>query len=374
MIVTVTGGTGHGPATLHYDNKLFAGVLAEALATSINNTYSTAIYYNPAHPPAVPSNGYLIVPTAKAGNTIKATGFGAIVVENNGVTSTVQGGGNASGQTVLAGNGGLTFSAKVGSVTVVAGGGDNLIRLGSDTSTSVIATSDGNDTIVAGGAGTIEAGLGSNSINLSKDAGGVVINSTGQDTVHLGTGHDSITALNNGSDLILGASSYSGSGYSLTFIGDSVASTILGGAGSYDIRGDRGGGVFHGGSAGDNSIVGGVGSVTIFGGGAGDTLKGGAGDDRIVAGLGNETLGGGAGANLFNLTVHEAVGKTGAGTTITVTDFSSQDFLKLGSLQADNYALNTAQVMGSNTLFKLDDGTTVVLHGFTNLTSSNFKG
>ena len=373
MNVTVTGGTGHSPATLRYDSKDLAEMNAQALAANIDSTYSTAIYYNPAQPPATPSNGYLIVPKQSADNVIKANGFSAIVDENNGVSSTVKGGGSASGQTVLAGDGGLNFTANRGSVTVVAGGGSNLINLHNDSSSSAVYTSSGNDTIYAGGAGTVSAGTGDNYIGLGRDAGGVLVQSSGQDTVQLGIGSDTIDVIKQGSDLVRGASSYSGSGFSLTFVGGANSSTVLGGSGSYDIRGGRGGGVLHGGSAGDNSIIGGAGAVTVYGGGAGDTLKGGAGNDKIIAGLGNETLGGGAGANLFNLSVHAANGTTGAGTTVSITDFNSNDFLRLGSVAADNYALNTMQVVGNNTLFKLDDGTTVVLHGFTHLTSTDLK-
>ena len=347
---------------------------AQALAANIDKTYSNAVYYNPAHPPVVPSSGYLIIPKSAADNVIRATGFGAIVDENNGVASTILGGGSASGQVVLAGNGGLNFHATNGSVTVVAGGGDNKIRLAQDTSVSAVYTSTGNDSIYAGGAGTVAAGTGDNFVGLGRDAGGVLVQSTGHDTVALGIGSDTIDVINKGSDVVEGARSYSGSGFSLTFVGGYNASTVIAGAGSYDITGGHGGGLFRGGHAGGNSIVGGFGAVTIFGGGAGDTLQGGAGNDKILAALGNETLGGGSGTNLFNLSVHDITGKAGASTTVTIRDFNSSDFLKLGSVADDNYALNTAHVTGGNTTFKLVDGTTVVLHGFTHLTSSDFKG
>ncbi len=374
MSVTVTGGTGHGPAALRFDSAGLAEMNAQALAANIDRTYSTATYYNPAKPPAGASGGYLIVPTNTAGNAINAAGFGAIVDENNKVSSTVMGGGNASGQIVLAGDGGLTFSASQGSVTVVAGGGANSIRLANDTSVSAVYTANGNDTIYGGGAGTISAGLGENYVSLRYDAGSVLVDTYGQDTIQLGIGSDTIDAIGHGSDVIGGATTYSGSGFSLTFVGSSAASTVLGGAGSYDIHGGRGGGVFRGGSAGNNSIVGGTGAVTIYGGGAGDTLQGGSATDRIVAGLGNETLGGGGGQNSFNLTVHGTFGIAGLDTTVTISDFSTKDFFKLGSVAADQYAMSTMKVDGSNTSFKLEDGATVVLHGFTHLTSSDFRG
>jgi hypothetical protein len=76
---------------------------------------------------------------------------------------------------------------------------------------------------------------------------------------------------------------------------------------------------------------------------------------------------------VFDLTVHLGFGTGGDGTTDVVRDFSSQDLLYLGSVQADNYALSTFQVVNGNGAFLLEDGTKVVLDGVTNLSAGNFK-
>ena len=373
MQVTVTGGVGHSPATLKYDAHDLAVINAQALAATIDTNFKTAIYYDPAHPPKTPSAGYLIVGKGVATNTIDARGFGAIVDEDNGKASTIIGGGSDFGQIVLAGDGGLTYSGHSGGVTVAAGGGDNLINLARDTSSTAAYTSTGNDTIIGGdGNATISAGAGNNLISLG--AGADIVTVTGTDTIKLGSGSDTIDVLKGGSAFIKGAASVSGSGFSLVFSNGGIASTVQGGAGSYSISGGAGGGVFTGGSAGDNSIVGGSGAVTITGGGAGDTLLGGSGADSISAAFGNETLGGGAGPDLFNLAVHAVAGAGGYGTTDNVLDYTSKDLFHVGNTLAINYALNTYQVDGGSSSFLLEDGTKVVLQGFTgHLTESNFK-
>jgi Ca2+-binding RTX toxin-like protein len=372
MQVTVTGGTGYEAASLNYDAKDIAYAKAEALAATIDNAYASAVYYDGTK--LSPQSGYLIIGSQWADGTVRARGFGAIVDENNHSASTVVGGGNKAGQIVLAGDGGLTFIALSGNTTVVAGGGDNNISFAGDAGTNAVYTSSGNDTIFGGdGRTTISAGGGQNQIYLG--AGNTLVKDSGQDTVRLGAGNDTINVLAGGSVLVHGAQAVTGSGFTLTFIGGTNASTVQAGAGSYDINAGAGGGVFYGGAAGGNSIIGGAGSVTIVGGGANDTLLGGAGNDLVRAALGNETLGGGAGNNVFDLTIHSLNGIAGNGTTVTITDFNSHDLLNVGNSAAITYAINTYSVQSGNGTFLLDDGTKVVLQGFhdASLTKSEFK-
>ena len=374
MQVTVSGGIGHGAAALNYSASDIAYNTASALAAVIDNTYSRAIYYDPANPPLTPSSGYLIVGKTVASNTIHARGFGAIIDENTGEGSTIRGGDDATGQIVLASNGGLTFTAHSGATTVVAGGGDNHITFAGSKAASAAYTSSGNDTIIGGdGNTTVAAGAGFNTVILG--AGNSLVGVSGTDSVKLGAGSDTIDVLG-GSAHVLGAGSVSGGGYSLTFVGGNgpYASTVAGGAGSYDIMGGAGGGVFHGGLAGNNLIAGGAGAVTIVGGGAGDTLEGGAGNDSIFAAHGNETLLGGAGNNVFGLTIHNVANTGGLGTTDVINDFNGKDLLSIGGVKADNYAINTYKLTSAGGTFFLEDGTKVVLKGFhQQLSSSAFK-
>lgn len=379
--VTVTGGLGKPPHHLRYDASDKAFHQAKAFASIIDAVYGnqTATEYKPGMtPPTGGSPGYLIIPHKFANGRIDATGFGAVVDRNHGKPSTVIGGHAAGGQTVLAADGGLTYLVGKGggSNTVIAGGGMNYISFLGDKGKNAVWTSTGNDTIYGGiGHTRISAGSGDNQIYLDKGQSRVF--SHGHDTVHLSAGGtDTIEVLKGGHDVVRGASS--GPGVQLTFIGGTHASTVLGGVGSYTIFGGAGGGDFHGGSSGDNSITAGPGAATIDGGGAGDTLTGGSANDLIKASTGNETLGGGTGDNVFDLTIHHIHGTAGAGTTDTITDFSqgttTQDLLNVGGTHAINLALHSYSVTPSGGTFSLEDGTKVVLQGFTgSLTSSDFK-
>lgn len=371
MQVTVTGGVGHPPATLTYSANDIAYMQAQAFAATIDKDYKTAIYYNPYH--AANSPGYLIIPTQYASNLIDAHGFGAIVDENNGKSSSIVGGYAKHGQTVLAGNGGLYYTATgadAGNNTVVAGGGKNWISFSGDKGKDAAYTSTGNDTIIGGdGHTTIAAGSGDNEIFLFK--GHSLVESSGRDTISLGAGGaDTIAVLPGGRDLVEGSPGYA---VKLHFIGGAAASTVLAGAGSYTILGGAGGGVFQGGGSGHNSIVGGGGSVTITAGGAGDTLIAGNGAHNVItAGAGNETLGGGSGSTLFDLSLHTIVG---VGASVDkILDFTTKDLLDVGGIKEIDMALSTYHVSHGNGEFLLGDGSKIVLEGYTHpLTISDFK-
>lgn len=369
-VVTVTGGSGNAAVSLHYDTKGLALINAQSLAAVIDSTYTTATYdtaKNQVH--GSTDGGYLIATQGgfKAA-PVDAQGFGAVVVENNSAAASVSGGGYAGNQIVLAGDGGLTFEAVSGDVTVDTGGGDNDITFGSGD--DAFYSTDGNNSITAvGGSDTIYAGTGMNKITLG--SGEAYIGSTGSDTIALGSGSASVTVSGSGSDSITGALSVSGGGYTLSFIGGTDSSTVDGGAGSYSILGGAGGGDFTGGSAGNNFIEGGSGNVTIQGGGAGDTLAAGTGTSNLIqAGLGNETLYGGVGHTEFSFTEGMS---GGSGATEVIADFNAAtDYLHLAGGFTSTYALDHTTVADGSTFFTLEDGTKVELLGFTGLNSSNF--
>ena len=373
MIVTVTGGSGDPAIKLHFDAAGLAERDAKALAYAISQTYTSATYDDPAHPVHGSNNGgYLIVDkqAVHAGKPVDARGFDAIVVANSAGPATVIGGGSTD-QTVLASDGGLVFRAQTGNSTVDAGGGANKITFG--TGDDEFLSTDGNNTVFAGsGSDTIAAGRGTNRIVLGSGSAQVI--STGTDHIILGSGTETVTSgAGPGGVFITGASSVSGSGYNLTFIGGTSAATITGGAGSYSIHGGAGGGVFNGASGGDNSIVGGSGAVTIRGGGAGDTLMGGAANDLIQAGAGNETLGGGRGDNIFGF-VNSISG--GTNSNYVVTDFNHNDLISLTGYNPNevNYIVEHQVVSGAGDTLTLDDGTKILLQGFHGqVTNSDFK-
>jgi Ca2+-binding RTX toxin-like protein len=381
MQVTVTGGEGHPNITLNFAADDSAYKMAEKLALQVDAAYShkTPVYYDPGTT-LVPSAGYAVV-TNKVSDEhkfIDVRGFGAVTIENNNAVDTVLGGGRGFSQVILASDGGLDFSAAAGNVTVVSGGGNNDIdfdrRGGRDVtdtgSNAVYISGAGNNTIVGGdGKTTISGGAGHNKIYTLGGTTDVI--STGSDLVKMGSGADTINATG-GSDTVYGGTSTS----TLVFFGGSAASSVFGAMGSITVHGGSGGGFYRGGAAGDNFIDGGTGSVTILGGGAGDTLLGGTGTgDVLRAGAGNETLGGGDGSTTFQFYDMKNVGSM---STVYdhIANFNSSDIIKLiggGTNAAINYALNTYTVGATSSSFSLEDGTKVILNGYTGpLTHANF--
>jgi Ca2+-binding RTX toxin-like protein len=382
MQVTVTGGLGHPNITLNFAADDQAFKVAERLALQVDAAYSksTPVIYDPGTT-LVPSFGYAVVTNAVSNEhkMIDVRGFGAVTIENDHAVDTVLGGGRGFTQTILASDGGLDFSSQAGNVTVVSGGGNNDIDFdrrhgkgGTDTgSNAVYISGAGKNTIVGGdGQTTISAGAGHNTIYTL--GGTTEVISTGHDLVKMGSGADTIDATGGGSDTVYGGTSTS----TLVFFGGSMASSVFGAMGSVTVHGGSGGGFYRGGAAGMNLIEGGSGSTTILGGGAGDTLLGGTGTGDILrAGAGNETLGGGSGSTTFQFYDMKNVG---AISTVYdhITNFNSSDIIKLmgaGTNAAINYALNTYTVGASSSSFSLEDGTKVILNGYTGpLTHGNF--
>lgn len=381
MQVTVTGGSGNPLIPLNYAANDLAFQMAEKLALQVDAAYgnSTPVYYTPSTP--VPAPGYAIVTNAVSDEAtpLDLRGFGAISIQNDNSVDTVLGGGRGVTQVILASDGGLDFSSAAGNVTVVSGGGNNFISFDrrhnnetNDTgSNAAYVSGAGTNTIVGGdGQTTIAAGAGTNTIYTR--GGTTEVISTGHDSISMGTGADTIDATGGGSDTVTGGT-YSST---LLFLGGALASTVIGGQGSISVTGGSGGGYFSGGTAGDNSIYGGSGSATVIGGGNGDTLLGGTGTGDIVgAGAGNETLGGGSGSTQFQFYDTE---NAGSPSTVydTITNFNSSDLIDLigaNSAAAINYALSTYTVGATSSSFSLEDGTKVVLTGYTGtLTHGNF--
>jgi len=382
MQVTVTGGSGNPNILLKYAANDLAFQMAEKLALQVDAAYShkTPVLYNPGVTP-VPASGYAIVTNAVSdeGKFIDVRGFGAVTIENDDAVDTVLGGGRGFSQVILASDGGLNFSSEAGNVTVVSGGGNNDIDFdrrhgngGTDTGNNAIYISGAGTNTIVGGDGntTISAGAGHNTIYTQGGTSDVI--STGRDEIKMGTGADTIDARGGGSDTVYGGTSTS----TLVFFGGSKVSSVFGAQGSVSVIGGSGGGFFRGGAAGDNFIYGGSGSTTILGGGAGDTLIGGTGTgDVLRAAAGNETLTGGDGSTTFQFYDMKNVASM---STVydTITNFNSADIIKLigvGTEAAINYALNTYTVGSTSSSFSLEDGTKVVLSGYTGpLTHSNF--
>lgn len=296
-----------------------------------------------------------------------------------------------------------------------AGAGAGVTFSGADTITFAAGTNPAN--LLAAQAGSLLGGAGDADGNIFDTAGGGTFLITGNDA---NTGFYIIDpgATNN----VL----YLGTPYRTDIHGtvietyasatDLIANNVVvwGGSGSQTVFG--GGNAFgtgvafaeYGGAAGNNLLVG---AQEIHGGGEGDTLQAGAftsyiqaaaanttliggngsfngastfaaadetllgaGGDTFVFGTGNASITGNGGANLYT-----DLNQTAAGTTITITDFTSgTDQVDLFSLSNASLSGATANVSGQtqsdtgDALVTLSDGVTIRFQGLGTVSSTDF--
>lgn len=156
-------------------------------------------------------------------------------------------GGRALQQLVVTGEGGVTYFANAGVGTVIAGGGDNLIEIGRRSGDHLALTDAGNDTIRAlGGNDSVGAGLGHNVVYLGW--GNDLVDVTGVDTVHAGSGCDTVTVQKGGTAVVYGDHGR------LSFVDHGTASTVYGGWGSDTLQAGSGRDVFVGGHGADRFV------------------------------------------------------------------------------------------------------------------------
>jgi Ca2+-binding RTX toxin-like protein len=388
-----------------------AGALATAIAPAINNAGTAATTF-------ILSSGQAV--TVPAANT-------AVVVSPTVANTTVVAGGSV--ETLIAGNGGLTYTAPsastvtmlVGGVASVAGAGNNAITIGAGSTYNVIVTQ-GTNVLQVGGTGTVQAGQGSNTIfaatastdssdivsagtadviNLGAgvatvtesgpgavinastvSAGTAVINDVGSsDTVFAGSGAETLTG--GQQDLIFTQSS------TLIFFSDGGLTTVEGGTGADTIVGTTNSGIVYAGTAGLAFLLAGAGQETlngststvglVFQGGSvsgADLLKGGEGNDTMFGGSGSSTMIGGAGFNVYEFDSTLTAG-TGSATIVGFKQSGTvQDAVGLfgyGANEVTN-ALASASISGGNTTITLGDNSTVTFEGATSLNQNDFAG
>jgi chitodextrinase len=339
----------------------------------------------------------------------------------------------ADDDTLVGGEGNVTFVTAGTTGTIIGGTGANTMFLGA---ADADITSQGTDTIIGGsGSATVTAlgsalylgGPGTSDIDLV--GSGTVIGGGAGSTVYGGTGNQVIfgstsltyvgssgaatiigggignTVIGGSGNLLLFASS------SLTYAGGNEAATVIGGSGPLDASIGAGGGIVYGSPGGDDTLTSGSGSAILVGGGTGDllTVTGSIGD-TLVAGSGAETLtGAGSSGNLvFFGGSGPDVEVGGTGNDLFVTSSADETLVGGGSSNdylfantpgtqrvdviagfnpatdaiglfgygnepaADTAALASASASGSSTNITLPDGTTIVLVDTPSLHSFSF--
>lgn len=290
-----------------------------------------------------------------------------------------------------------------GTDTIDGGDGDDYIF--GDWGADSLEGGDGNDTLLGDSAfDTLEGGDGNDSMvggtgadQLDGDDGDdTILGNTGVDTIHGGGGDDSISS-GNGADIVdagagddwvigrTGQDSINGGSGNDSLYGSAGIDTIMGGLGDDYISGGSAWDLLYGnsgndtllGNFGSDYVSGGDGEDSILGGTGDDTLNGGDDNDTILGNQGRDIINGGAGDDLLRggTLADEFHFDAGSGED-TIEDFENvQDTLHIdtsitGGLTDGQDIVDTyANVLGGDTVFVFDDGTTIILQGETDLTA-----
>jgi len=284
--------------------------IADPLLANLIAPLITLVNTHPAVKLQVLSNGGAVT-TAAATSAVFITGANA---------ETITAAAGTLNQSVIGTNGDLVYNAASSEVLKFAGTGGDTINM----------FSAGTATVFAGSSADVNMG----------GAGMDFIGTSGSYTMN-GIGTGTITA----AATAAGATFYlAGSQPQVVALGSS--GTINGAA-----------------ATGNNVFIGGTGSGAIFGG---------SGNDLFSTGVGSLTMSGGGGQNAY---LFEDAGTTSR--TDLITDFNPQtDAIGLLGYGlepgVDQAALNSAMVVGGNTVVTLSDGTKILLAGAPVLSSSDF--
>ncbi len=414
MPVTVGSGTHNSVLTFSNNDAqaLGAALAAQIGAAQAAGTLTQVAYTSGSSAPA-PASGQGGVVTFSA-PPLTATGTATAVtissadpavMDNAAGPVSIQGG--AAGSSVVAGLGGLSYTAITPSGTLVdqiaAAGGDNLIQTSATEAGNYnVATGSGNDTVnILAGNATVSPGSGVNLVNLGPGNSLVISNGFdsitgaatggGSDTVNIVAGQTSITSGSSGflindnsaspAQVQLGPGGDTvnlGAEASATFVGAGNAATFVG-AGSAATVSGLGAVVAVAASGGDSYRISGQASATVSGGAGSDLLDGGgtmgaelfragSGNDTLIAGEGGATLGSAQGffasavleSNASAPTTFSFTNGQSSGSD-TITGFKPTDVISFAGYGSNPQG--TALVSGQTTVITLSDGTTIHVVG-----------
>jgi Ca2+-binding RTX toxin-like protein len=376
--------------------QINSGVADGKIVTSTDSTQPLAHGVTGAYLQTLP--GFVSLPAGYLSDAVNIARFGPAVVFS---------GSGAAGQRILSDqHTDLIFIAPSGSGTVVAGGGNNQLRVGGRGNWS-LNTGGGNDIIAATGSGnnTIEAGGGNNAIYLG--SGHDLVVSVGNDSIEAGSGAETVDATRGGKEYVQGGAS------DLLFLGGTGGATIFGGSGSDTYFGSTarhvGEQLVAGGAAGNNLLWAGNGAATLTGGGnndqlfaygqtgqvltagagnetlsavfsgGNDSLRAGAGSDQLIAGSGADTFVGGKGADTISAgpgaDVYAFIKGHAGGSELVQGIFDPSDI----RISLQGYgprevaeALASQHVSAGSVTIGLSDGTRITFQNVTALHTSNF--
>lgn len=276
-VATINGGSGSDVVNAIPFTSQQALLQGQSVLNTLSNLLSNG-YTNVNINAGAPASGLLIGSVDGSRNVnlgALTNNIQALMVSNTGTTTASNSRfiGNAS---VVAGQGGLTFTDNGGSTSIAVGGGTNAVTFSSN-STNAYFIGDGINTLTVATASGTTSVYGTNaSTDTITGSGNIVYTSSASASAFINPGAANVT--------VFGA----GGGGSETVFGGASTNTFSGMLTVTD-----GTGYFQGGTAGNNTMgSSSIGSTTLIGGGNGDVLSAKGVKDVLVAGGGSSTLDG----------------------------------------------------------------------------------
>ena len=355
--VTVIGGAGG----LNYQEAAgFGGstiITASSAADTISAPGQDAIASN-GNDHISAGTGNLTVTVDGHASIASGSGSNAYVV--NGAASITGGGGSdtvqvnaASAAAVVTGNEGYL------QVTVSGGNARYNITQGGAAEQATIIGGASTTRIYGGGINVTTAGGGAGSV-ISFGAGTVTAISQGADTIHAGSGTETV--------LVSGNSQITAGTGALAVYGHSEAGTasVYGAAGTTMINGDTGDIIYYGGNA-ANTVNAVLSNITVQGGAGRMSVTGGS-RQSIVGGKGGLVLSTSGGADLISTqqNAHDTIAFGGA----CVVTSNGTDVLSCGTGNSTVTANGAATINGStgNAFYQLNGADSMVANGYTRVT------
>ena len=260
--------------------------------------------------------------------------------------------------TVMAGNGNDSVSIGYNG-TVLIGNGNDTINVMAGTAS--INAGSGNDQIMVNGTGVVSVGGGHDTIAVTRSAQITESGTSGQDTINLGRGSDTI--ITQGQATVYGA--FQGGSPIAGLANNAYLPFQYGAAGSATISGGQ---LItsHSGSVsqyfavnGHITLLGGAAPMEFIGGSGSTVMKGASGSDTFVGGSGHDTMTGVGNHNVFDFVASAQGGQH------VITNFVSGDQLNVeGNSLSYLIANNEVTNHGGNTYISIDGGkTTIELQG-----------
>lgn len=287
-VVTITGASGgsFGVPFTNQSHAWEAQARASAFQSAIDQGQATQLVVDGTALPASPAGQQIVLyDPAGLAVTLPDSGPAAVFTNATGVATVTSGASNAD--LIVAGNGGINFTAGLGLFNLFAGDGSDTISLSPGVGGGLIYLGNGDATVNAiGGDNVIDEGSGNHVFTFGIGANNATAG--GSNTILGGPGNITFHSQDAGHDLVL-----LGSGTNSYDLNNPLgAATIASGAGNDSVNVFNSAGLYYAGSGNDmywggGTVVGGSGSLDVF---ANSSAYGPEPDLLLFAGPGTTSL------------------------------------------------------------------------------------